>query len=207
MPHGFNTWHFEWLFANVVRLFGLTSNLVRCAFHHAHVLTLLLDNALPLVTLPTLRCLEFSGLRTGSDVLTHLSLFAFETLHIALLQQDPFTDLLPFLQRCAPPLRELVLRGARSTFPFPRLNECLRLLPLLTHLEVWAPFADLDTKLFTALADSESLLPNLRTLRLRSHSLTHHPALHPTVLHMLSIAVRNSFTSALAATQAQRRDS
>ncbi|KAJ6463991.1 hypothetical protein C8R45DRAFT_1107568 [Mycena sanguinolenta] len=138
----------EWLFADVVRLFGLARTF-----------------ALPLVTLPTLRCLEFSALRTGSDVLTHLSLPALETLHIASLQQAPFTDLLLFLQRCAPPLRELVLRGARSTFPFPRLNECLRLLPSLTHLEVWAPFADLDTELFTALADSESLLPNLRTLR------------------------------------------
>ncbi|KAJ6463986.1 hypothetical protein C8R45DRAFT_1024831 [Mycena sanguinolenta] len=143
--------------------------------------------------LPNLRCLEFgekpvhNGWASGDEILRHLSLPALETLAIP-FREVSFTDLSLFLQRSMPSLRRLVLSSELSPIEFTHLDESLRLLPSLTHFELYA-LGVLNTDFFTALADSESLLPNLRNMKTISNSLSHSRVLYGpygAVLRMLS---------------------
>ncbi|KAF7366765.1 F-box domain-containing protein [Mycena sanguinolenta] len=171
----------EWKLGDVARLLSLAPNLLRCASRNANLGSWDpdSDNDLPTLTLPNLRYLEFGGLRVGSELITRLTLPALDTLYMP-LEPGSSTDLSPFLQRSVPPLRKLVFLGGQST----EVDEYLRLLPSLTHFEWLASSGAFDV--FTALADSESLLPNLRSLKVRGRSFNHISALHPTLLRMLS---------------------
>ncbi|KAJ6463984.1 hypothetical protein C8R45DRAFT_505540 [Mycena sanguinolenta] len=165
-----------------VKLLGLAPNLVRCAFPHADIYDPVSDP--PTLTLPHLRSLNFGGFRTGSILLQCLTLPALETLHIP-LYYDSFIHLARFLKHSAPPLRTLIVGSALSRIQLPQLDECLRLLPSLTHFELFAALAVLDSAEFiTTLADAEGLLPNVRILKIRSKSFIHTE--YPTVLRMLS---------------------
>ncbi|KAJ6463979.1 hypothetical protein C8R45DRAFT_505490 [Mycena sanguinolenta] len=170
----------EWKLGDVARLLNLAPNLVRCVTRSANLGSWDSDSDsdLPIMILPNLRYLEFGGLRVlGSQLITRLTLPALETLHIP-LDQDCLSL---FLRRSVPPLRKLVLHDMQST----EVNEHLRLVPSLTHFE-WLAFSGV-LDVFTALTDSESLLPNLRSLKVRCRSFTSiSTALHPTVLRMLS---------------------
>ncbi|KAF7366766.1 F-box domain-containing protein [Mycena sanguinolenta] len=193
-------------------LFRLTPNLVQCTLPNSTILsrsklpldfTILpnstiyssdsddSDSALPIVTLPHLRCLEFGekpvygGWASGDEILRHLSLPALETLAIPFLEIS-FARFSLFLRRSVPPLCRLVLSSELLTIEFSHLEESFRLLPLLTHFELYARLAVLDADLFTALAHSESLLPNLRNMKITSRSLNHSGVLYGAALRMLS---------------------
>ncbi|KAJ6463987.1 hypothetical protein C8R45DRAFT_505571 [Mycena sanguinolenta] len=179
---------------DLVGLFRLTPNLVRCTLPYCVVYPLasdeLADSHLPIVTLPNLRCLEFGeeavlkGWASGDEILRHLSLPALETLAIPFLEV-PFTDLSLFLQRSLPPLRMLVLSTELYRIELTYLD-WLRLLPSLTHFELYARSAGLDADLFTALADSKSLLPSLRNMKITTDSLSYYGVLYQTVLRAFS---------------------
>ncbi|KAF7366749.1 hypothetical protein MSAN_00933100 [Mycena sanguinolenta] len=181
----------DWKLDDLVRLFELTPNLVRCTLPNIDVRTSRSDHDLPIVILPNLHSLEFGdsvvrdGLTTGNDLLRHLTLPALETLAVPLYVAS-FDDFSLFLRRSAPPLRSLLLGCGLYKIRFPQLHECLRLLPSLTHFDLCAPFAALDADLFAALVDSEFLLPNLQSLKIQSQALFHHSSLHQTVLQVLS---------------------
>ncbi|KAJ7263181.1 hypothetical protein B0H12DRAFT_1231020 [Mycena haematopus] len=94
-------------------------------------------------------------------VLCHLSLPALETLSLSMVNVS-YDDLLAFVQRSAAPLQSLTLGWAPDSM---RLHECLCLMPSLALLfKIGAADSQTATSLFAALADSPSLLPNLRTL-------------------------------------------
>ncbi|KAJ6463973.1 hypothetical protein C8R45DRAFT_505362 [Mycena sanguinolenta] len=174
-----------WKLDDVARLLSLAPNLVQCTLRNAHLGSWDSDSDgdLPTLRLPSLRSLEFGphGRRVGSKLIKRLTSPALETLRMP-LEQGSFTDLSSFVQRSAPPLRRLVLFGGESA----ELNESLRLLPSLTHLE-WLEASPGFLDVFTLLADSEPLLPNLRSLKVKVRPWDRiSPALHPAVLRMLS---------------------
>ncbi|KAJ7208444.1 hypothetical protein B0H12DRAFT_1158454 [Mycena haematopus] len=82
-------------------------------------------------------------------------------------------DLLAFIERSAPPLRRLALGWKSDDFPNSiQLHECLLTLcfpdvtPSLTRIQMRESDWQTVTSLFAALADSPSLLPNLRNLNI-----------------------------------------
>ncbi|KAJ7750175.1 hypothetical protein B0H14DRAFT_2982227 [Mycena olivaceomarginata] len=123
----------------ILELLRRTPNLVECIFAQRLVL-------------PNLRRLIFEELpRYPNDdkILKHLSLPALETLSLPMRLSDD--DLLSFLKRSSPPLQELSIgHGGRCP------DSCLRRLSL--------PVVE---GFFDALAESPSLLPNLRSLFVR----------------------------------------
>jgi hypothetical protein len=68
------------------------------------------------------------------------------------------------LDRSSPPLQELLIDGRIFGLDFIRLAECLHLIPTLTRFELWRPRSRSVASIFTALADSLYLLPNLQCL-------------------------------------------
>ncbi|KAF7328735.1 hypothetical protein MVEN_02502200 [Mycena venus] len=98
------------------------------------------DNILNFLSLPTLEALSVS----------------FRQLHIA--------DLVSFLERSSPPLQVLIAGEGLGSSDFIKLHRCLTLVPTVTCFEIWWPDPNIVVDLFTALADSASLLPNLRYL-------------------------------------------
>ncbi|KAJ6463974.1 hypothetical protein C8R45DRAFT_505353 [Mycena sanguinolenta] len=180
----------SYLPSEIIKLFGLTPNLVRCTLPHAiggHS-----DQDLPPLILPKLRYLEFGMFSKGIGLLNHLSLPALETLVIPSdhALNSSFGDFSLFLQRSQPQLRKLILASAQagSRIQLAHLDECFHLLPSVAHVELVAPGGILDADLFTALADPESSRPNLRSLKIQIlflNNVTEPPPWH-TVLHTLS---------------------
>ncbi|KAJ7302073.1 hypothetical protein DFH08DRAFT_1089973 [Mycena albidolilacea] len=120
--------------------------------------------------LPTLRQLTFGDAAYSPDsdefLLNCLTLPALEVLHAAI--SDRLHDL---LKRSSPSLRELsVGQLGREDYPYSLLQECLQLIPTLLRLTVWDPRLGPLAELFAALADSPSLLPNLRSLTIHPWS-------------------------------------
>ncbi|KAF7326443.1 hypothetical protein MSAN_02513100 [Mycena sanguinolenta] len=172
----------EWKLGDVAGLLRLAPKLVRCCLRNAPLDSWDPDSGSDDSTLilPNLRCLEFGshGGRVGKELIRRLTLPALETLRIP-LELGPFADLSLFLRRSLPPLRTLVFLGGQST----EVGEYLRLVPSLTHFEWLASSGAFE--FFTALADSESLLPNLRSLNVWGRSFNRISAFHPTLLRML----------------------
>ncbi|KAJ7509563.1 hypothetical protein B0H11DRAFT_1252325 [Mycena galericulata] len=159
--------HLGYFGPQVLELLRLAPNLVECTFNCVRPVYGLpaIDEAL---VLPNLRRLSFgsgAAVRNESDdrILMCLTIPRLESLSISMLKISG-GDLLSFLERSSPPLRELVLGSAWDSFDqFDGLNECLRLVPTLTRLEfVWWPGLRNLEELFAA--SSSDVLPNLRSL-------------------------------------------
>ncbi|KAJ6466727.1 hypothetical protein C8R47DRAFT_1056334 [Mycena vitilis] len=118
--------------------------------------------------LPALRHLIF-GERTeyppsNDDILKYLTLPALQTLRVPLGNVSE-EDLLLFLRRSSPPLKELTL-GSIHHAAF------LELVPTLKDFEIWNLRSDHMNILSLALVQSPSFLPDLRALRI--HTLYEH---------------------------------
>ncbi|KAJ7458009.1 hypothetical protein B0H11DRAFT_2286787 [Mycena galericulata] len=156
----------------LLQLLRLAPNLVECTFgcdtYSANSIKA------PLV-LPNLRRLIFGGGADGPEsgdcILEHLTLPRLETLFLSMYVIGE--ELLAFLKRSSPPLRELVVGVGCENDDIPQLDECLRLVPTLIRFELWWPEGDVTVEqFFAAWAESpSSLLPNLRSLTIRFHSV------------------------------------
>jgi hypothetical protein len=139
-------------------LLRLALNLVECLFCDMETN---FDDTSETLTLPKLRRLMFGERRSypqfDHHLLRYLSLPGLEELFADVV----WSELLSFLRRTSPPLRELALWDESD---FPLLAECLRLVPDLGRFELWYTYSPTVKKLFAALAESTSLLPQLRTL-------------------------------------------
>ncbi|KAJ7266364.1 hypothetical protein B0H12DRAFT_1230153 [Mycena haematopus] len=156
----------------IFELLRLAPNLVECVF-----------NCVPLhgsVTgenpvLPSLRRLTFGDWeydRDGFDdvILKFLSLPALEALSLPMYSVSA-GDLLSFMKRSTPPLQELVMGYQHHPTPNSiELHECFHLIPSLARFEMWRPDTQSVEHLSAALADSPSLLPNLRSLTIHTAS-------------------------------------
>ncbi|KAJ6598061.1 hypothetical protein B0H10DRAFT_2086080 [Mycena sp. CBHHK59/15] len=144
----------------ILELLRRAPNLVECIF--ARVPLVGDSDTAEKLVLPNLRRLIFEELpRYSNDdkILKHLSLPALETLSLPMRLSDD--DLLSFLKRSSPPLQELSIgHGGRCP------DSCLRLIPTLTQFggRLSLPVVE---GFFDALAESPSLLPNLRSLFVR----------------------------------------
>jgi hypothetical protein len=117
------------------------------------------------IVLPELRQLyfgEINNLPFNKVVLNCLSLPRLELLSTPLTDEEASDDLLSFLKRSSPPLRDLILKLWDSDIG--NLHRYLRLVPDLRRLEVWWPECHVMEELFAMLAESPSLVPNLNTL-------------------------------------------
>jgi hypothetical protein len=152
----------------ILELLCLAPNLVECTFRMR-----LIDNfprRKPVVH-SGLRRLLIRGCARDGHILNCLSLPALETLSVQ-MEDDrgrglTDSELLYFLKRSAPPLQELFLNITLHSHYYenePYVLQSLRLIPTLTRFEMCFPKSELLAAVFAALADSHSLLPNLRTL-------------------------------------------
>ncbi|KAF7336750.1 F-box domain-containing protein [Mycena venus] len=170
---------------HVMGLLCRAPNLVECYFLNVSIRIPAM--APERMLLPNLRRLKFGNAdpdhpHGGDDLLDYLSLPTLEELAVPLIDIFPHKFSL-FLERSLPPLRRLVL-GCRDIQMPSTLNEWLFILPSLIDLELCTrggPFAD---DFFSALVDSPSeFLPNLRSLKMQHHYLTHSVLAHvPRVL-------------------------
>ncbi|KAJ7302104.1 hypothetical protein DFH08DRAFT_906060 [Mycena albidolilacea] len=149
----------------ILKLLRLAPNLVECTFHMR-----LIDNfrrRKPVVH-SGLRRLLIRGCARDGHILDCLSLPALETLSVQMEDiSSGLTDsgLLYFLKRSAPPLQELnITLHSHYYGNEPYILQSLRLIPTLTRFGMCFPKSELLAAVFAALADSHSLLPNLRTL-------------------------------------------
>ncbi|KAJ6523338.1 hypothetical protein B0H19DRAFT_652519 [Mycena capillaripes] len=154
-----------------IDIFRLAPNLVQCTFRIAAFY----DDCpgVEKLILPRLASLKFGdpekcGLRYLNDdaILLHLSLPTLQTLVLPFATVS-FTDLFHFLKRSSPPLETLVLGRNGGLRHFTQLADCLRLVPSLSHLEMYSPSTPFLDGFFSALADSSShLLPNLHNVKI-----------------------------------------
>ncbi|KAF7375475.1 hypothetical protein MSAN_00435500 [Mycena sanguinolenta] len=123
------------------------------------------DNPSPeTLVVPTLRRVIFGETSNGDDeVFLHLVLPALETLSLPMryVSSDEFVAR---IERSAAPLQDLALGWKLGVMGAVQLHNCLRLIPTLIRFKMWLPHSEVVTELFTALAESPSLLPNLRDL-------------------------------------------
>ncbi|KAJ7876570.1 hypothetical protein B0H13DRAFT_2055059 [Mycena leptocephala] len=186
-------WSLGFSLAHTIRFLGLAQNLVELTLYS--FITESDYKTTQKLVLPSLVCLKFGELpklhhlsdSSADDILCHISLPALEILAI------PFTtiscsDLSLFLKRSSPPLQKLVLDHGSNSFAFAELDEWLRLVPSLTHLEFLVRReTSTDNDLFSALADSAShLLPNLRSLTIHNASPSFSDSSWQTLLCALS---------------------
>ncbi|KAJ6602467.1 hypothetical protein DFH09DRAFT_968856 [Mycena vulgaris] len=169
----------------------LAPNLVECDFQHFASVYDLFGHEKDEVILPNLHRLDIGPL--GRDffgynqaILLHLSLPALQALSLQLANFSN-GDLLSFLKRSAPPLQELALGTGYGALDINDLNDCLRLLPALTHLELWGANPDIVDGVLALLAEppGTGLLPNLRSLEL----MDYHSQISPyeALLHALTV--------------------
>ncbi|KAJ6603912.1 hypothetical protein B0H10DRAFT_2229523 [Mycena sp. CBHHK59/15] len=120
------------------------------------------------LVLPTLRRLMF--LKCRGNLLDCLSIPGLEKLSLSMSDESADDiDILSFLKRLSPPLKELAVDDTYGLDEFTSLHEYLHLLPTLTHLELCLPEASLVAQLFDGLTEkSPGILPNLRSLTLHS---------------------------------------
>jgi hypothetical protein len=150
----------------VLELLRLAPNLVKCIFDNMRPVYGVEDITEELV-LPALRRLRFGdrGSLADSDdeLLKCLSLPALESLALSMRDISDY-DLFSFVRRSSSPLKELILGSQSFRLEFTRLPEYLHLIPTLEYFEIYLPQFHVVPKLFSALADSPFLLPNLYTL-------------------------------------------
>ncbi|KAJ7457999.1 hypothetical protein B0H11DRAFT_2319680 [Mycena galericulata] len=159
--------------SHILQLLRLTPNLIECMFDSVHYAVNSTAIQATLV-LPSLRRLvvgngtDDSG--SDDDVLRHLTLPRLEYLSLS-MYVNVGDELLPFLKRSSPPLRELALGDGLIHGDLDRIDECLRLVPTLTHFKLWCCRRAAFAQLSAALAESSSqLLPNIRTITIRIYS-------------------------------------
>ncbi|KAF7328766.1 F-box domain-containing protein [Mycena venus] len=144
----------------------LAPNLVECRFHNVDPVYCG-DDMEGKLTLSSLRCLIFgpdAGNPDSDDaILNYLILPGLKSLAIPLRYLSTY-DLFAFLERSSPPLQELIVGEALKPDESDELHRCLTLVPTVTRFEIWWPDPNIVVDLFAALADSASLLPNLRYL-------------------------------------------
>ncbi|KAJ7678787.1 hypothetical protein B0H17DRAFT_1235131 [Mycena rosella] len=158
-------------------------NLVECTFYRLFTFP---DSRARHLVLPTLRSLVFRG-PSHDEILKLLTLPALETLSLAMITLSP-KDFASLLKRSSPPLQNLIM-GRQSDYrplDFTQLDECLRLIPTLTHLELSMP-GDYPTPMFISLADSPSLVPNLLSIQIGcpQGTICHH--LYSALVRALSV--------------------
>ncbi|KAJ7659406.1 hypothetical protein B0H17DRAFT_1337557 [Mycena rosella] len=165
---------------------GLAPNLVACTLCNFFTQWSPADIITDTLVLPNLRYLKFGrdearpnsrgsdeSRDSDDDVLRYLSLPALETLYLPMTDL-PLEDFASFLKRSSPPLQKLVVSGPHRTadLEYIPLDECLRLVPLLTHFELYSPderFLGLDP-FFAALAEAPStFLPSLQIIKIHDH--------------------------------------
>ncbi|KAJ6516799.1 hypothetical protein C8R47DRAFT_1268454 [Mycena vitilis] len=102
---------------------------------------------------------------SGDDeILACFTLPALERLSLS-MRQLPVHDLLSFLRRSSPPLRDLVLGPAsHANVALRVLMKCLQLMPTLTRFEMWFPQSRFMEDILNALAESSTLFPILDNL-------------------------------------------
>ncbi|KAJ6542068.1 hypothetical protein DFH09DRAFT_1041416 [Mycena vulgaris] len=145
-------------------------NLVECTFDHVFYAR---DDSIgeDVPVFPHLEHLKFGNYPDSysSDlIMTYISTPRLQTLHVPLYDQN-ITDLLLFLKRCSPPLQKIRLGSYASLF-FCTMNqteECLALLPQLTHVELIRPTDHAADCFVAILADSPHLVPTLSSVSLR----------------------------------------
>ncbi|KAJ7876576.1 hypothetical protein B0H13DRAFT_999254 [Mycena leptocephala] len=149
---------------DTMELLRSVPNLIECTLNNV-----LLGGGQPeeKLVLLNLRCLKFGksedvrNFQSEDVILDHLSLPALETLALSFntISSGGFSL---FLKRSLPPLQKLFLGGGRTDFSFIELDEWLRLVPSLTHFELFVRDKTCTDGLFSALADSPHFLPTLR---------------------------------------------
>ncbi|KAJ7828000.1 hypothetical protein B0H13DRAFT_304508 [Mycena leptocephala] len=171
-------------------LLRMAPNLVECIFDSmspVYDIEIAAPTAEKLV-LPALRRMVFGGSLRNPDsddeILTHITLPALETLSLWL--DISGNDLLAFFQRSSPPIQDLFVGSGSAHLDSDELHECFRLLPTLTRFEIRRPTLILVAKLFDALADSPSLLPNLHSLIIHLYSSSMPDSSWKTLLRALS---------------------
>ncbi|KAJ6530329.1 hypothetical protein B0H19DRAFT_1273980 [Mycena capillaripes] len=193
-----------------IGILRLAPNLVQCTFHQVSTIA---DYGGKELVLPSLLCLklrdttdlvDLNVFECDDDILRHLSLPALPSLFLPLIYINA-SDFSLFLKRSLPPLQNLVLGTGCVLFGFSELDECLRLVPSLTDLELFVNEAT-SNDFLSALGNSPShLLPNLRTLRMEQESPTE--SSYPRLLRALSVRraqlVCFSFRSTAAAAPAE----
>lgn len=127
------------------------------------------------LVLPRLTSLKFGAAVQmdnidGDDhLLEHLSLPALQELSLPFCTiRSP--EFLLFLQRSSPPLQKLGFGAGSYRFSFAELDTWLRIVPSLTHLDLYTEQETFVEVVFSALADLSSLgdfLPNLQSLRIQ----------------------------------------
>ncbi|KAF8201366.1 hypothetical protein K438DRAFT_1717105 [Mycena galopus ATCC 62051] len=187
MDHTNHYWSFS--LAETVHFLRLAPNLVEFTFPVIH--TGQEPNA-EIVVLPCLRFLalgepDVRRLKDDDKILKFLSLPALDTLFLSFLRIST-TDFSAFLQRSAPPLRRLLLGAGCGRLSIGALAECLRFVPTLMHLELYAKgHVQFMDDLFSALEDSPStFLPNLQILRVQ-HDCSILEPLYQKILRALSV--------------------
>ncbi|KAJ7512414.1 hypothetical protein B0H11DRAFT_481017 [Mycena galericulata] len=154
---------YYWEGPQLLTLLRLAPNLIECTFDGVQGVNGLHD-VREMQVLPTLRRLTFARnehyIHSEDDILKYLTIPSLDALFLS-MHLVSGGDLLSFFTRSSPPLRELVVDLVSREENFTRLDECLRLVPTLTHLDLWCPSRRAMDEMFATLAQSPSLLPNL----------------------------------------------
>ncbi|KAF8176698.1 hypothetical protein K438DRAFT_1979058 [Mycena galopus ATCC 62051] len=154
----------------ILKLLRLASNIVACFFKLESAMRGFYKVASKPLAIPTLHELSLKGIY-NSQFLDKLSVPMLDSLSLPVCG-IPGADFVRFLQRSTPPLHELILGITLST-GIERVLDGLHLIPSLTRLEIQPADPQFAVNLFASLAESPSLLPNIRrlTIHLRSYSV------------------------------------
>ncbi|KAF7361516.1 hypothetical protein MSAN_01185200 [Mycena sanguinolenta] len=152
--------------SRILKPLCLAPNIVECIFDNVPVVDSFHETPdSEGLLIPTLRRLRFESLgiapQADVEILNYLSLPALEVLSVP-MRVVSSGDLVRFLKRSAPPLRQLVLGMVWGHDPS-ELHQCLCLVPTLERFEMWWNTQIMD-QLLAALTASPSLLPNLCNL-------------------------------------------
>ncbi|KAJ7757689.1 hypothetical protein DFH07DRAFT_457413 [Mycena maculata] len=110
------------------------------------------------------------NLVSEDGILKYLTLPGLQVLFLS-MSDISGNDLISFLERSSPPLRDLTIGEGCRYLDFPLLEQCLRLLTTLTHLEFYGPYVDLVQGLYATLVDSpSSVFPRLHSLCIPYHN-------------------------------------
>ncbi|KAJ7464657.1 hypothetical protein B0H11DRAFT_69890 [Mycena galericulata] len=174
----------------ILELLRRAPNLVECMFDSVQNIDMYgVGDIEETLVLPNLRRLMFgNGIDndpTGEDhILRCFTTPRLESLSVSTLRVSGY-DLLSFLKRSSPPLRDLVLGTALGFDHFEGLYGCLHLVPTLARLEFWWwPVTRRLDELFPA--SLPDLLPNLRSLTIRLYLPVTEPLWWETLLRVLT---------------------
>ncbi|KAJ7490756.1 hypothetical protein FB451DRAFT_1552378 [Mycena latifolia] len=147
-----------------VQIFQSALNLLECIVsNRAHYRVSYQGRGAADVIHPSLQSLKLGG-DAGGSILQFLTLPALKSLDIPFSASNP-AYLIPFLTRSSPPLQHLTLDPSDGVWSRQTIEDCFRLLPALTHLDLRGS-ADLQDCALLILADSASklFLPDLTHL-------------------------------------------